>query len=69
MFSSFTLLIPATIRMFRDLRDEDGRELSLSLLCLSDLVKVSDDLVEEPQAFQALLVDITLGVKFFEIRH
>ncbi len=35
----------------------------------SDLVKVSDDLVQEPQAFQALLVDIALGVKFFEIRH
>lgn len=41
----------------------------LVLLCLTDLVKVSNDLVQEPQTFQALLVDITLGVKFFEIRH
>lgn len=51
------------------LRDEDERKVSLVLLGLSDLVKVSDDLVQEPQAFQALLVDIALGVKFFEIRH
>ena len=52
-----------------ELRDEDEREVFLVLLCLPDLVKVSNDLVQEPQAFQALLVDITLGVKFFEIRH
>lgn len=39
------------------------------LICLPDLVEVSDDLVQEPQALQALLVDITLGVKFFEIWH
>lgn len=36
---------------------------------LPDLIKVGDDLVEEPQTFQSFLVDIALGVKFFEIWH
>lgn len=49
--------------------DENEREGFLVPLCLPDLVKVGDDLVQEPQAFQALLVDVTLSVKFFEIRH
>ncbi len=43
------------------------KEVFLVLLCFPDLVKVSDDLIQEPQAFQALLVDVTLRVKFFEI--
>lgn len=45
------------------------KETSHVLICLPDLIKVSDDLVQEPQAFQALLVDIALRVKFFEIWH
>ena len=51
----------------KESRDEDEREGFR--LVLPDLVEVGDDLVEQPQAFQALLVDITLCVKFFEIRH
>lgn len=34
-----------------------------------DLVKVGNDLVEQPQALQAFLVDVTLGVKLFKIRN
>lgn len=47
---------------------EDMR-MKETFLFLPDLVKVSDDLVQQPQALQALFVDITLGVKFLEIRH
>lgn len=54
-------------------RKEPGNEVSneaLSvLICHPDLIKVSNDLIQESQAFQAFLVDITLGVKLFEIRN
>lgn len=33
------------------------------------LIKVGNDLVEKPQTLQALLVDVTLGVKLLEVRH
>lgn len=45
------------------------KEAFLVLICLPYFIKVSNDFIQEPQAFQALLVDITLSVKFFEIRH
>lgn len=33
------------------------------------IIKVSDDLVQEPKAFQALLVHVGFCIKFFEIRN
>lgn len=45
------------------------REALSVLICHPDLIKVSNDLVQESQAFQAFLVDITLSVKLFEIRN
>lgn len=33
------------------------------------IIKVGDDLVQEPQAFQTLLVDIGFRVELFEIRN
>lgn len=32
------------------------------------IIKVSDDLIQEPKAFQALLVHIWFRIEFFEIR-
>lgn len=35
----------------------------------SDLVKVGDDLIEEPQTLQSFFIDVTLRVELFEVRH
>lgn len=33
------------------------------------LIKVSDDLIEEPQTLQSFFIDVTLSVELFEVWH
>lgn len=47
--------------------DTFTRGVSSETKQLSNLVKVADDLVQQPEAFQALLVDVILVVKLLVV--